>query len=126
LAVRDPAALVAEHPDATALMISGLDQAAFEYLIARYGAQFLAIEFWKCPRIADLSPLEDLPGLRLAQFYWNQRATRLWNLARNPGLTGLSFDDFTRLHDLSDLQAGSSLRELACGDALHSTTLTSN
>lgn len=104
-------------------MISGLDQATFEYLIARYGAQFLAIEFWKCPRIADLSPLEELPGLRLAGFYWNQRATRLWNLARNPGLTGLSFEDFTRLHDLSDLQAGRSLQELAFGGALHRTSV---
>ena len=49
--------------------------------------------------------------------------TRLWNLARNPGLTGLSFEDFTRLHDLSDLRAGTSLRELAFGDALHSTSV---
>jgi len=115
--------ILARHPDATALVISGLDQATFEYLITRYGAQFQAIEFWKCPRITDLSPLEDLPGLRLAGFYWNQRVTRLWNLARNPGLTGLSFEDFTRLHDLSDLRAGTSLRELAFGDALHSTSV---
>jgi hypothetical protein len=115
--------VIARQPDATALVISGLDQETFEYLITRYGAQFLAIEFWKCPRIADLSPLEELPGLRLARFYWNQRATRLWTLARNPGLTGPSFEDFTRLHDLSDLQAGRSLQELAFGDALHSTSV---
>lgn len=68
---------IGEHASARALRISGLDQATFESLVARYGKQFSAIEFWKCPRIADLSPLEDLPDLQLVAFYWNQRATRL-------------------------------------------------
>ncbi len=116
-------AVIADHPYATVLKISGLTQATFEHLVRAYGAQFSAIDFWRCPRIEDLSPLEDLPGLRLVDFYWNQRVTRLWSLARNPGLTGLRFKDFTRLHDLTDLQAGSALRELEFGDALHSTSV---
>lgn len=49
---------------AAALRISGLDQASFESLVTQLGSRFRAIEFWKCPRIADLSPLEDLPHLR--------------------------------------------------------------
>jgi len=113
-------AAISENPRARALRISGLDQAAFESLVARYGTQFSAIEFWKCPRIADLSPLEDLPDLQLVAFFWNQRATRLWNMSRNPRLTGLCFEDFTRLHDLRDLRSGASIQELQFGDAVWS------
>ncbi len=61
-------AVIGEHPDALALRISGLDQAGFESVAARYGARFLAIELEHCPLIADLRPLEDLPGLRLAKY----------------------------------------------------------
>jgi hypothetical protein len=116
-------AIIGEHPGALALRISGLNQVTFESLITGYGGQFSAIEFHKCPRIADLSPLEDLPRLQLVTFYWNQRATRLWDLSRNPRLTGLRFEDFTRLHDLRDLRAGGSLQELSFGDALFSTSV---
>jgi len=116
-------AVIDEHPDALALTISGLDQASFESLITRHGRQFLALNFFKCPRIADLSPLEDLPDLRLVDFFWNQRATQLWDLSRSRSLTGLRFQDFTRLHDLSDLRAGASLQELEFGDGIWSTSV---
>jgi hypothetical protein len=109
---------VASNPKARALRVSGLDQATFEALVTRHGPQFSAIEFWKCPRISDLTPLEDLPGLQLVSFYWNQRATRLWDLSRTPQLVGLHFDDFTSLRDLTDLERGEALVELAFGDAV--------
>src|SRR5262245_57537647 len=38
-------AVLAEHPNARALRISGLDQRSFEHLVASYGRQFPAIEF---------------------------------------------------------------------------------
>jgi hypothetical protein len=107
-----------ENPAATALRVSGLDQSAFERLVSDHGHRFQAIEFWKCPRIDDLAPLEDLSALRMVSFYWNQRSPRLWNLARTPDLTALRFEDFTRLHRLDDLLAGKSLEELAFGDAV--------
>jgi len=106
------------RPDATALRISGLDQATFETLVSGHGARFSALYFWKCPRIQDLGPLEGLPDLRLVSFFWNQRATRLWDFARTPRLTGLRLYDFTRLHDLGDLARASSLVELEIGDAV--------
>ena len=108
---------------ATALRVSGLDQTSFEALISRWGTRFSAIEFWKCPRVADLSPLEDLPQLRLVSFYWNQRATRLWDLRKTPQLTGLHLYNFTRLHDLSDLAAATSLIELEVGDSVWDTSV---
>lgn len=119
----DPSDLAAidADPGAKALRVSGLDQGTFEELVARHGERFSAIHFWKCPRIADLTPLEHLPGLRLVSFFWNQRAERLWDLTRTPQLTGLCLHDFTRLHDLRDLAAGSSLLELDIGDAVWDT-----
>ncbi|PKQ33041.1 MAG: hypothetical protein CVT62_03085 [Actinobacteria bacterium HGW-Actinobacteria-2] len=107
----------------TALRISGLDQASFEALVAGLGSQVTAIDFWKCPRIADLSALEDLPHLRLVSFYWNQRATRLWDFRRTPHLSGLRFYDFSRLHSLADLPSATSLVELDFGDAVWDTAV---
>jgi hypothetical protein len=107
-----------DSPRATALTISGLEDRTLAHLVRRFGSRFTAIHFWKCPRIADLSPLEDMPGLTHVAFYWNQRATRLWNLARTPALRGLHFDDFTKLSDLGDLRAGASLDTLVFGNAV--------
>ena len=107
-----------ENPRATALRVSGLDQSTFEHLVSDHGTQFQAIEFWKCPRLEDLTPLENLSALRMVSFYWTQRSPRLWNLARTPDLTALRFEDFTRLHQLDDLRAGASLEEVVFGDAV--------
>ncbi len=109
---------LADSPTATALTISGLEQKSLEFLCEHVGAPFTAIHFWKCPRIEDLSALEAMPQLTHVAFYWNQRATRLWNLARTPRLRGLHFDDFTKLQDLSDLPGATSLEELAFGNAV--------
>lgn len=107
-----------EAPQATALTVSGLDQQAFEALVNRYGAQFLGLHLWKCPRVVDLSPLEDLPSLTHVAFYWNQRAVRLWDLSKTPSLKGLQFEDFTRLRSLDDLASATSLEELVFGDSV--------
>ena len=112
---------IAARPDATALRVSGLDQKTFEVLINRYGQQFDAIYFWKSGRIADLTPLETLPQLRLVAFYINHRTTRLWDLRRNARLVGLQFENFTKLHALDDLETGRTLEELDFGDALWNT-----
>ena len=51
---------IEEFPDAKSLIVSGLNQESFEYLIKRFGNQFEAISFWKNKLISDLSPLSDL------------------------------------------------------------------
>lgn len=114
-------AAIADRPDATALRVSGLDQKTFELLVNRYGSQFDAIYLWKSGRIADLTPLEALPQLRLVAFYINQRTTRLWDLRRTARLVALRFENFTRLHALEDLATGRTLQELDFGDALWNT-----
>ncbi len=111
-------AVLDEHPHMTALTISGLEQRSFESLVERFGARLTALHLWKCPRITDLTPLERLPGLTHLAMYWNQRATRLWNLAHTPALRGLYFTDFGKLNVLDDLATGSaSLETLEFGNA---------
>lgn len=60
---RSELAVLDDRPEERALKVSGLDQGVFEVLISEYATQFSAIEFWKCPRITDLGPVEDLPDL---------------------------------------------------------------
>lgn len=112
-----------ELPSATALRISGLDQPTFEHLITHHGARFSALHFWKCPRIEDLSPLEDMPHLELVAFYWNQRSTQLWDFRRTPRIRGLCVEDFTKLRSLDGLVTATSLRELVFGDAIDRKTV---
>jgi len=107
-----------EQPHATALTVSGLGQAALEALCAN-ARHLTAIHFWKCPRLEDLSPLQDMPQLEYVAFYWNQRATRLWDFRRTPALRGLCFEDFSRLGKLDDLACATSLAELDFGNAIH-------
>ena len=106
------------QPQATALTVSGLNQAALEALCAN-ARRLTAIHFWKCPRLEDLSPLQDMPQLEYVTFYWNQRATRLWDFRKTPSLRGLCFEDFSRLGKLDDLACATSLAELDFGNAIH-------
>jgi hypothetical protein len=111
---------LAEHPAATTLTISGLDQSTFEYLVETFGGQFWGLHFWKCPKIVDFSPLETLPQLTHVAIYWNQRAASLWNFQKSPALKGIQFEDFTKLRRLDDLIGAKSLRELVFGDKVWS------
>lgn len=117
-ATADDLAQIDAAPHATAIRLSGLDQRTFEEFVSKYGKQFVGIDFWKCPRIEDMSPLEDLPQLTHVAFYWNQRVTQLWSLRSTPRLRGLEFMDFSRLKTLDDLAEGLSLEELQFGDAI--------
>ena len=110
--------VIAQHPEVSEITISGLKQDTFEYFVLHYGRQFKSIHFWKCPLVADLSALESLADLEYILFFWNQRAERLWDFSRTPSLKGLAFDDFTRMHDLADLEHASSLEELHFGDMI--------
>lgn len=104
------------------LEISGLRQDTFEYLIGKYGNRFLEIKFWKCPRIEDFTPLESLVRLQKLHFYWNQKADRFWNLAKNPNLKVLSFNNFVRTTNLSTLGSSTSLEELEFGNSFAGTS----
>lgn len=103
-------------PEIIALRISGLDQPGFETVIERHGQQLRGLCLWKCPRIVDFTPLEDLEHLRHLCIYWNHRATHLWNMAANPDLVALEAADLRKISDLGPLERGQGLRELWIGD----------
>ncbi len=103
---------IAAAPRASTLIISGLHQDTFEYLVERYGGQFRAIYFYKCPRVEDLSKLEKLDSLEYLLYYWNQKAHRLWDLTRNIRLKGLQLRDFRHLHRLDEVARCATLETL--------------
>lgn len=106
-------------PDATAAAVSGLDQATFEHFVAEHAHRYRQIRLWKCPRITDFTPLEDLPELEVLDIYWNQRCTRLWDLSKNPRLRALGLSDIRRVDDLSALADAAALTEMHLGDAIN-------
>lgn len=111
---------LSEYPKAKSLIVSGLNQEAFEYLIRRYGHQFEAISFWKNKMISDLSPLSDLTGLKYLHFFFNQRAENLWNMAHNESLIGLALYDFSRLHAIKEVAAAPHLNYFSIGNRVWS------
>jgi Leucine-rich repeat (LRR) protein len=86
------------------IQISGLDQETFEYFIYNYGNQFKSIYFFKCPRIQNLEPLSALENIEEIDFFWNQKASRLWNFSKNHKLTTLKIDSFIHLNSLDDFK----------------------
>lgn len=98
------------------LEVSRLNQDGFEYLLTRFGSRFRKISFNKCPRIEDLSPLESFGQLEAIDYYWNQKAQRLWNLTKTPRLRALTLNNFSGLRDLSDLAVAPALASLTFGN----------
>ena len=113
---RDQIDEIRKFPNMTGLAVSGLTQDTFDYLIENYGHQFKLIHFWKCPLVRDLRKIELLEDIEYILYFWNQRAERLWDLSKTKSLKGFSFDDFTRMHDLSELSQSPSLEELYFGN----------
>jgi hypothetical protein len=113
---RDDIDLIKEFPDATEIAISALTQDTFDYFIEHYGQQFKAIIFWKCPLIGNLKAIESLHQVEYIVFYWNQRAEHLWDFSKTKALKGFCYDDFTRMHDISEIAAAPALEELQFGN----------
>jgi hypothetical protein len=112
--------ILREFPNVTEISISGLTQDTFDYFIENYGDQFQAIIFWKCPLVGNLKLLESLEHVEYIVYFWNQRAEKLWDLSKTKSLKGFSFDDFTRMPDISQISKSLSLEELHFGDKIWS------
>jgi hypothetical protein len=108
--------LIKEFPNATEIAISGLTQDTFEYFVENYGHQFKAIIFWKCPLVGSLQAMEYLDQLEYIVYFWNQRAEHLWDFSKTKALKGFCYDDFTRMHDISEVADAPALEELQFGD----------
>ncbi len=103
---------IREYPYVKSIIIAGLKQADFERFITDFANQFEVIQFWKCPYISDLTSLETLRNVKFITYFWNQRATRLWDMSSNRSLIGLEFECFTRMHLLDDIMTAENLRYL--------------
>lgn len=104
--------MIADYPKATGLEISGLNDETFTYLITTYAKQFKSIQFWKCPRVSDLSPLETLSGIEKISYYWNQRAEKMWDTSKNMVLHDIGTMSFNRMHDLSGFANSKTLKSI--------------
>ena len=108
--------VIKEFPGATEIAITGLRQDTFEYFVENFGHQFKAIIFWKCPLVGSLKAMEYLDQVEYIVYFWNQRAEHLWDFSRTKALKGFCYDDFTRMHDISEIAAAPALEELRFGD----------
>lgn len=107
---------IGKTPNARSIVISGLKQDTFDYFIERYGKQFEAISFWKNKLVEDLSPLSKLNGIKFINYFFNQRATSLWDMSGNKSLIGLSIYDFSRLHNIEEIETAPNLEFFGLGN----------
>ena len=107
---------IGSHPDAKSIVISGLKQDTFDYFVSNYARQFEAISFWKNKSVSDLSSLASLTDVKYINYFFNQKATSLWNMSRNEGLIGLGIHDFSKLHNIEDIVSSPNLQHFAIGD----------
>ena len=101
--------VIRDFPDSKSIIISGLKQDTFEYFVNTYGKQFKAITFWKNKGVSDLSVLSLLIDIEYISYFYNQKASKLWDMTNNEKLKGLSLTDFSKLHSLDGIEKCSNL-----------------
>jgi hypothetical protein len=109
---------ISQYPSAIEIAISGLTQDTFEYFVEKYGGQFKAIVFWKCPLVQDFKALELLEKVEYIVYFWNQRVNKLWDFSKTKALKGFCFQDFTRMHNIDEISESPLLEELQFGDMI--------
>ncbi|PAT02187.1 hypothetical protein CI105_02255 [Candidatus Izimaplasma bacterium ZiA1] len=62
------------------------------------------LELNQCPDIKDLSPLSKLKNVKYIDYYWNRKATTLWDMSNNKELTYLKMTDCNKIVDFSSLR----------------------
>lgn len=80
-----------KHPEI--LQITGMNQKSLEHFVSHYGSTYRYLYFFKCQKIQDFSPLEDLTKLEQVDIYWNTGTDKLWNFSRNTALNALELMD---------------------------------
>ena len=111
---------IRKYPEAKSLIISGLKQDTFEYLIENYGHQFDAISFWKNKLVNDLSCLSKLNNIKYIHYFFNQKVEGLWDMTNNICLKGLALYDFSRLHTFDKIEFAPDLEYFAAGNRVWS------
>ena len=112
--------IIKEHPEARSIELSGLNQETFEYFISNYGNQFEAMAFHKNKMVSDLSLFADLHNLKYLYYFFNQRATDLWDMTANVNLEGLAIYDFSRLTQIDRITTAPKLKYFSIGNMVWS------
>ena len=94
------------------LKISGLRQNTLEFLIKNYSNQINKVNFFKCPRLEDLSPLEELVKTSEIIIWWNQQAPNFWDVSKNKTLKLLHLIDFKKTSNLESISTSQTVEEL--------------
>lgn len=79
------------------LEICGMNQESLEHFVSNYGKTYRFLYFFKCQRIKDFSPLEDLAKLEQVRIYWNTATDKLWDFSKNTSLNTLDIMDCKRI-----------------------------
>ncbi|XCP86346.1 hypothetical protein ABXS75_05970 [Roseburia hominis] len=103
---------ISDFPDAKSIVISGLKQDTFDYFVKTYGKQFQAITFWENKSVSDLSALSELYEIEYISYFYNQKASELWNMSNNKRLVGLSLTDFRKIHSLVGIEKARNLTNI--------------
>ena len=109
---------IESNPNAKSIIISGLKQDTFDYFVNKFGNQFEAISFWKNKLVSDLTSLESLDKVKYINYFFNQKATSLWDMKGNKNLTGLYISDFSKLHNINEIETAPVLDFFSIGDAV--------
>ncbi|RHW75238.1 hypothetical protein [Colwellia sp. RSH04] len=104
--------LIANCDEVSNLKISGLHQDTLEYLINNYARKIHKIELFKCPKVEDLSPLEDLISAKVIVVWWNQKAKTLWDVSKNKCLKKLQLTDLQKVHNLDELSNSTTIENI--------------
>ena len=111
---------IREYPEAKSIIISGLKQDTFSYFIQKYGNQFEAISFWKNKMVSDLYELGSLKGIKYINYFFNQKASSLWDMKKKNNLIGLGIYDFSKLHNIESIQEAKNLEVFCLGNMVWS------
>lgn len=88
---------MATGKDPEILEIVGMNQESLEHFAAHYGKAYRFLCFFKCQKIRDFSPLEDLVNLEQVRIFWNIGTDRLWNFSKNTRLNTLRVADCKKI-----------------------------
>lgn len=107
---------IEKYPRINKIQISGLNNDTLQYFVSKYGNQFRRIYLFKNPKISNLEPLSKLSNVEELEFYWNQKATQLWDMSKNHKMETLKLYDFKKELDVSLISTSKNLLHLYFGN----------
>lgn len=96
-------------PHIETMWIYSVNQKEFDLIINLINPKTLYIYEM---RAEDLSALERLENVEKLYLCWNTKASKLWDMSKNPNLKYLSIEDFKRLNQIAPIKSCHNLKEL--------------